>query len=91
MEKITVERNISLAKLDAMGVDAWPVWTKEVSKFDWKYEQTEVCYILEGEAIVTPEDGEPMTINEGDFVTFTAGLSCVWEVTVPIKKHYTFK
>lgn len=91
MSEITVEHNISLAKLDTLGVDVWPVWSKEVSTFDWTYEQAEVCYILEGEAVVTPKDGEPVTIEEGDYVIFPAGMSCTWEVKSPIRKHYNFK
>lgn len=91
MSEITVEKNISLAKLDTLGVDVWPVWSKEVSTFDWKYDQTEVCYILEGECVVTPKDGEPVSIEEGDYVIFPAGMSCTWEVKSPIRKHYNFK
>lgn len=92
MSDITVEHNISLAKLDALGVDLWPVWTKEVSTFDWTYDQIEMCYILEGEAVVTPKKGgNPVTIKEGDYVSFAKGLSCTWEVKSPIRKHYNFK
>jgi uncharacterized cupin superfamily protein len=91
MSEITVEHNISLAKLDTLGVDLWPIWTKEVSTFDWTYEQMEVCYILEGEAVVTPKQGEAVTIKDGDYVTFAKGLSCTWEVKSPIRKHYNFK
>ena len=29
MTEINIEHNVSIAKLDAMGVDAWPVWEKE--------------------------------------------------------------
>ena len=81
----------SVAKLDAMAVDSWPIWSKEVSKFPWTYDQTEVCYILEGEVIVTPDDGEPVTIMAGDLVTFPAGMSCTWEIKEDIRKHYLFK
>ena len=92
MSEITVEHKISLAKLDTLGVDVWPVWTKEVSTFDWTYDQIEVCYILEGEAVVTPkEGGKAVTIQEGDYVHFPKGLSCTWEVKSPITKHYNFK
>ena len=92
MSEITVEHNISLAKLDALSVDMWPVWTKEVSTFDWTYDQIEVCYILEGEAVVTPkEGGDAVTIKEGDYVSFPKGLSCTWDVKSPIRKHYNFK
>lgn len=91
MNEITIEHNVSPAKLDAMNVEAWPIWSKEISTFDWSYDQTEVCYVLEGEVIVTPTDGEAVTITEGDLVTFPAGMSCIWEVKSPIRKHYTFK
>jgi len=91
MSDITVEHNASPAKLDQMEVESWPIWEKEISTFDWSYEQNEVCYILEGEAVVTPKGGEPVEINEGDLVTFAKGLSCTWEVKVPVRKHYWLK
>jgi len=91
MLRIHIEHNVSPVKLDTLAVDSWPVWSKEQSRFDWHYEQEEICYILEGEAIVTPENGTAVTITRGDLVHFPAGLTCVWEVTEPIEKHYTFK
>ena len=91
MQQIHVEHHTSPVKLEAMGVDGWPIWEKEVSRFDWHYEREEICYILEGEAIVTPDGGEPVTISRGDIVHFPAGMFCVWEITAPIEKHYTFK
>lgn len=72
-------------------VKDWPIWTKEVSRFDWYYDTTEECYILEGKVIVETEDGEKVEIKEGDFVTFEKGLSCKWDVQKPIRKHYNFK
>ena len=91
MNPITIEHNVSPIKLDTMAVDSWPIWEKEVSQFDWHYDQSETCYILEGTAIVTPDGGEAVEITEGDLVTFDKGLSCHWDVREPIKKHYMFK
>lgn len=88
MTMITVEHNPSPMKLEAMGMDGWPIWSKEESTFEWHYDSKEVCYILEGEAIVTPEGGEPVTIRARDLVNFAEGLSCTWQVTSPIRKHY---
>lgn len=88
MSVITIEHNPAPVKLDAMGVDNWPIWTKEVSTFGWTYDAKEVCYILEGEAIVTPDGGEPVTIKARDLVNFAKGLSCTWQVISPIRKHY---
>jgi uncharacterized cupin superfamily protein len=78
------------AKLDALGVARWPIWTKEVSTFPWSYSSTEVAYILEGEVTVTPTNGTPVTFGVGDLVTFDSGLECVWQVKKPLKKHYHF-
>ncbi len=88
MNDITVERNPSPAKLDAMGVDDWPEWRKEESVFPWTYDTTEVCYITSGEAVVTPDGGEPVTIKRGDLVNFAAGLSCRWDIRKAIRKNY---
>ena len=88
IEDILVEHNPSPAKLDVMGVYDWPIWTKEVSKFPWRYDAKETCYVLEGEVVVTPDGGEPVTIKKGDLAIFPAGMSCTWEVKAPIRKHY---
>ena len=90
MNPITIEHNVTPVKLDVMYVDSWPIWSKGISEFDWEYDQQETCYIIEGTAIVTPEDGEPVTITSGDLVVFPRGMKCVWKVTQAIKKHYKF-
>ncbi|MGN7612904.1 cupin domain-containing protein [Magnetococcales bacterium HHB-1] len=78
-------------KLKELGVETWPIWEKEVSNFPWTYDQEEVCYFLEGEVTVTPDGGEAVTMGKGDLVTFSAGMSCTWDITKAVRKHYTFK
>ena len=77
--------------LEAKGVFTWPIWEKEVSRFDWHYDSIEECYLLQGQVVVATKDGETVTFGKGDFVTFPKGLSCHWEIKVPVKKHYNFK
>jgi uncharacterized cupin superfamily protein len=77
--------------LETKGVSSWPIWEKEISRFDWHYDATEECYLLEGRVVVEKEDGEKVEFGKGDFVTFPQGLSCVWDVKEPVKKHYNFK
>jgi uncharacterized cupin superfamily protein len=77
--------------LEGRGVSSWPIWEKEVSRFDWHYDATEECYLLEGRVVVEKEDGEKVEFGKGDFVTFPEGLSCVWDVKEPVKKHYNFR
>jgi len=88
MTMITIEHNPSPAKLDVMYIDTWAIWEKEVSEFPWTYDDSETCYILTGEATVTPEGGEPVVIKRGDLVNFSKGLVCTWNITKAIRKHY---
>lgn len=87
MTKIVVEKP-DAGKLEELGVDAWPIWEKEVSQFPWSYSSEETCYILEGAAKVKTEDGDMVEFGSGDLVVFPKGLSCTWEITSPIRKHY---
>ena len=91
MDQILIEHNPSEAKLDVMGIYGWPVWSKEVSNFPWTYDRQETCYILDGEVTVTPDGGEPVEIVAGDLVTFPKGMSCTWDISEDIKKHYNFE
>lgn len=78
-------------ELERRGVFSWPIWTKEVSRFDWKYDSVEECYILEGRVTVETKDGKSVSFSKGDFVTFPEGLACTWDVKEPVRKHYNFK
>ena len=80
--KIKVQKSEKV-DMERQGVLSWPIWEKEVSRFDWFYDSTEECYLLEGEVTVETEDGEKVTFGKGDFVTFPKGLSCVWDIKKP--------
>ncbi|ROL61890.1 DUF861 domain-containing protein [Bacteroidetes/Chlorobi group bacterium ChocPot_Mid] len=86
--KVTVKQ-LSDDEINKMGIKKWPVWTKEVSEFDWFYDSQEQCLFLEGKVTVKTENGD-VNIGKGDFVTFPKGLKCTWKVIEPVKKHYNF-
>ena len=67
-----------------------PVWTCGVSEFDWYYDSEETCLIIEGEVTIK-YDTKSVSFAAGDYVVFPVGLSCVWQVKKPVKKHYEFK
>ncbi|MDN5324590.1 MAG: uncharacterized protein PWP02_300 [Thermosipho sp. (in: thermotogales)] len=77
-------------ELENLGVKNWPIWTKEVSEFDWFYDDQEICYFIEGEVEVETDNGEVYKIKKGDLVVFPRGLKCKWKVIKPVKKHYKF-
>ncbi len=73
-----------------LNVRSWPVWEKEISEFPWEYDEPETCYILEGDVIVTPENGIPVRFGKGDLVIFPSGLKCMWKIKEAVRKHYKF-
>ena len=83
--KINVIKNKNIKDFNS-----WPIWSCEVSEFDWEYNQEEHCIIIEGEiTVIGPEN--TVKISEGDYVIFPKGLKCKWKVYKPVKKFYTFK
>ncbi|NEQ43273.1 MAG: cupin domain-containing protein [Leptolyngbya sp. SIOISBB] len=87
---ISIDTQPSRDRLTEIGVFDWPIWTKEISIFPWTYGESETCYFLEGDVIVTPAGGIPVQMGKGDLVHFPAGMSCTWEIRAAVKKHYTF-
>ncbi len=86
--KITVEK-LTEAQVKRLKVFSWPIWEKEVSRFEWYYDSIEQCYFLAGSVTIETDEG-PVEITKGDFVTFPVGLRCVWVVKEPVRKHYKF-
>ena len=82
-------RKMDGSEISEKGILSWPIWTCEVSEFDWEYDQQESCLILDGEVEVK-SDFETVRFSAGDFVVFPKGLKCCWKVTSPVRKHYTF-
>ena len=77
--------------LKSKGVYDWGTWGCAVSKFPWTYYENESCYLLAGKVTVIPTDGrKTVTFRKGDFVTFPAGMSCTWDVSEAVQKHFMF-
>lgn len=83
-------RRLTKEESAALGVEAWPVWEKGVSRFPWTYTETEECLLLEGRVTVEGLDGSRVDFGAGDFVRFPAGLKCIWHIHEPVRKHYRF-
>lgn len=88
--QIQVESQPSVERLQELRVLNWPIWSKEASEFPWTYDESETCYFLQGDVVVTPDGGEPVTMGKGDLVTFPAGMSCTWKIQSAVRKHYRF-
>ena len=81
--------NLKDKEIEERGIFSWPIWTCEISEFDWEYGDSESCYLLDGKVEVQSEF-ETVQFSAGDFVVFPKGLKCRWRVTSPVRKHYSF-
>ena len=80
---------LSESKITEKNILQWPIWTCEVSEFNWEYSDEEACLLLEGEVEVSSEF-ETVRFSPGDYVVFPKGLKCHWKVMRPVRKHYSF-
>ena len=86
--------NITISQLtdkeiEEQGVLSWPIWSCEVSEFDWEYSEQESCLLLEGEVEVSSAF-ETVNLCVGDYVVFPRGLKCRWKIIKHVRKHYSF-
>ncbi|KAL0314024.1 UNVERIFIED_CONTAM: hypothetical protein Sangu_2246800 [Sesamum angustifolium] len=88
---IKIVKNPPESKLSELGVRSWPKWGCPPSKFPWTYSSKETCYLLEGNVKVYPDGSdEAVQIAAGDLVVFPKGMSCTWDVSEAVDKHYKF-
>ncbi|XP_073276670.1 uncharacterized protein [Primulina huaijiensis] len=89
---IKIVSNPAEAKLSDLGVRSWPKWGCPPSKFPWTYSSRETCYLLKGKVKVYPDGSdEAVEIGAGDLVVFPKGMSCTWDVSETVDKHYQFE
>lgn len=90
MSEIKIERKPDQQRLKELGVSDWSIWDKEESEFPWTYDGEETCYFIEGDVVVTPQDGQAVAMGKGDLVVFPKGMYCTWLIRKAVKKYYRF-
>ena len=84
-----VIQKLTNQEIEKRKIRTWPIWEKEISRFDYVYDGEEQCLFLEGEVVIETKEGN-FSIGPGDFVIFREGLECIWDIRKPVKKHYYF-
>ncbi|GMH02542.1 hypothetical protein Nepgr_004381 [Nepenthes gracilis] len=102
--RITVERNPSESRLSELGIKSWPKWGCSPGKYQLKFEERETCYLVKGKVRAYPRGGASAAVaapssssddgyvefGAGDLVIIPKGLSCTWDVSLPVDKYYKF-
>ncbi|KAG8389137.1 hypothetical protein BUALT_Bualt02G0197900 [Buddleja alternifolia] len=92
--KIIVQKAPSESQLSELGIKYWPKWGCPPGKYQLKFDAQETCYLVRGKVKVYPKNSESEEVVEfgaGDLVVIPKGLSCTWDVSVAVDKHYKFE
>jgi uncharacterized cupin superfamily protein len=64
------------------------IWESAKGVVKVSYDEWEFCHFIQGEAILTNEDGKSWTLSKGDAFIIPAGFKGKWETVRKVKKHY---
>ncbi|XP_058190567.1 uncharacterized protein LOC131307859 [Rhododendron vialii] len=88
--RIIVQHNPSDSQLSQLGIKSWPKWGCSPGKYHLKFDAEMTCYLLSGKVKVYPKGSLLAELGAGDLVVIPKGLSCTWDVSVTVDKHYKF-
>ena len=66
--KVIISSPCSASVIIKYGIKSWPIWECEPSKFQWHYDDKEICLVIEGEATIRTPKKEIYLIKAGDIV-----------------------
>jgi uncharacterized cupin superfamily protein len=64
------------------------IWESSKGTVNVSYDEWEFCHFIQGEAILTREDGKSWRLSKGDAFIISAGFKGTWETVRKVKKHY---
>lgn len=67
------------------------LWECTPGKWSTTYDVWEYIRILEGFAIITPNEEEPVELRVGDSYILRVGLRCTWDVKETILKEFVIR
>ena len=70
--KVIITSPCSASTIIQYGIKSLPIWECEPSKFQWNYDDKEICSIIIGQAKISTKNGEIYSIKALDLV----GVSC---------------
>ena len=70
--KVLITSPCSASVIIQYGIKSWPIWECEPSKFQWHYDDKEICLVIEGQATIKTQKGEVYDIKARDLVEFPA-------------------
>ena len=48
-------------------------------------------HLIEGRITITPDNGDPVTLNPGDAFVVEPSFTGTWTIEAPVRKHFAIK
>lgn len=66
-------------------------WECTTGTYHATYGAAEFVHLIAGRIVITPDGGLPVTVSAGDAFVVDADFKGTWEVTEPVRKHFSFR
>ena len=66
-------------------------WEATPGTYDATYKEYEFVHLLEGHIIITPDDGDPVSVKAGDTFVVESNFSGTWQIIEAVRKYFDVK
>ena len=66
-------------------------WEATPGTYHAIYKEYEFVHLLEGHIIITPDDGDPVSVKAGDTFVDESNFSGTWQIIEAVRKYFDVK
>jgi uncharacterized cupin superfamily protein len=74
---------------DGSSISGW--WGATPGTYHATYAAPEFVHMIQGEIVITPDGGKPVTVRAGDAFTVEKDFVGTWQIEKEVFKHFTIK
>ena len=85
----TMKTWIEYAADDGSSISGW--WGATPGTYHATYAAPEFVHMIQGEIVITPDGGQPVTVKAGDAFTVEKDFVGTWKIEQEVFKHFTIQ
>jgi uncharacterized protein len=85
----TMKTWIEYAAADGSSISGW--WGATPGTYHATYAAPEFVHMIQGEIVITPDGGKPVTVKAGDAFTVEKDFAGTWKIEKEVFKHFTIQ
>ena len=85
----TMKTWVEYSSPDGSLISGW--WSATPGVYHATYAAPEMVHLIEGEIVITPEGGKPVTVGPGDAFVVESDFTGTWEIKKEVFKYFSIK